>query len=258
MSESYWYYKLGEQQFGPITYDDLYAALHDGRLDPGTPVYGEEMPDWIPAWQTGRFELEQQGERPLLPGDPGYADDEEPPEEDPGPRGVLSADFTVPQVRPWVRVWAKVIDVGLWSLPAQFVFSLVVDAPTQLLLPFLPVYYTFTWCPVEAALLAYTGTTPGRSLLAIRLITSQGDTPTFAEALGRSLRVWVQGLGLGISLLAVFTGMFALMQLIRRSTTPWDARLGFKVVHDRIGPARAAVAAVVVAGVLFVGRMMSG
>lgn len=57
------------------------------------------------------------------------------------------------------------------------------------------------WIPIEAAMIARWGTTPGKALLGIRVLQQTGGYPTYAQAVGRSVGVWVLGLTFGLFLI---------------------------------------------------------
>jgi hypothetical protein len=50
ISQTRWYYWLGERSHGPIPQQRLRALLGAGDLDPGTPVRRKQADEWMPAW----------------------------------------------------------------------------------------------------------------------------------------------------------------------------------------------------------------
>ena len=92
------------------------------------------------------------------------------------PRQVEAArhkSTEVPQVRPWVRLFARMVDGLLWGLILGFILLLVSpaffeDDTYQFLFP---VGASLLWVPVEALFLWRLGWTPGKLLLGTRVTT---------------------------------------------------------------------------------------
>jgi hypothetical protein len=86
---------------------------------------------------------------------------------------------------------------------------------------------------------------------------ADGSLLNFGKACSRSLRVWVQGLAFGLPLISLFTVDMAYRKLKRTGRTKWDKALSCVVIHKRIGPYRACVAALLICGIhafIFAGR----
>ncbi len=78
----------------------------------------------------------------------------------------------VPQVRPWVRYWARMFDLNLFAVAAGFLFAIFVPRAlfrgiSETLV--LSALFLFLWIFVESLRLSWFGTTPGKSLLRTRL-----------------------------------------------------------------------------------------
>lgn len=104
------------------------------------------------------------------------------------------------------------------------------------------------WVPIEAVFLATFGATPAKALFGIKVVHADGSLLTFAQALERSFRVFVQGNGLGFPLFTLFTNLFAYQRLTKTGTTLWDTATDAEVRHAEWGAVRmlACIAAVVV------------
>jgi len=44
-----WYYLVGDEQAGPVSFEELRHLAHDGRVTPRTLVWKEGLEDWTPA-----------------------------------------------------------------------------------------------------------------------------------------------------------------------------------------------------------------
>jgi hypothetical protein len=96
----------------------------------------------------------------------------------------------------------------------------------------------FAYIFVEPVMLAAWGSTPGKALLRVRLRNSDGTKLSYAKALGRTARVWVKGVGLGIPFIALFTQIYAYNRLKKEGMTSWDEEGNFSLTHRVIGPWR--------------------
>lgn len=142
---------------------------------------------------------------------------------------------------PWRRFYARSIDLFLVSfiLVASFLFVLGILMPrhvgaaiTALKNPlFSGVMVYLLWIPLEAFFLSTMGATPGKWLFGIEVMNRLGNNLTYSNALRRTLLVWFKGDGLGISLVAFFTRLFAYKRLKKTGTTLWDTSVHSVVTH---------------------------
>jgi uncharacterized RDD family membrane protein YckC len=162
----------------------------------------------------------------------------------------------VPQARPWVRYWARMFDILLFSvgtgllhsdfLPQAFSgtgsaeASFWIRSETSSWIGFL-----FIWTFVEALLLSTFGATPGKWLFKIRLIPPSGSAISYSTALSRSIKVWWRGLGIGFPIVSLITLIIAHGRLIDNGMTSWDREGDFLVAHETIGMMRIMLATLV-------------
>lgn len=108
--------------------------------------------------------------------------------------------------------------------------------------------------PFEATFLALAGTTPAKWLFGIRILDSAGAHLSWGSALQRTFLVFIQGEGLGIPLVTLFTRIFAYRRLTKTGTTLWDASVNSIVTHCRWGFFRALFCVIaVIAALMFLG-----
>ncbi len=166
---------------------------------------------------------------------------------------VIESAENVPQVRPWVRYWARMLDMFIFSLPIGFLCSVI--APDFILQQgsehILSIVMLFIWVVIEPALLARFGTTPGKWFFKIRLCLSSGEPISYAAALDRSIKIWWRGFGVGIPLVSPVTLVVAYQRLMQNLTTSWDREGGFVVTHEKIGNERVVAATIVLAILIF-------
>lgn len=171
-----------------------------------------------------------------------------------------SKTFLGGQHHPWRRFFARTVDVSTVGLLLFLLLAFVVGAtmPTKaegfakaLDNPIIAGFLLYlVWLPAEAAFLSLAATTPAKWLFGIRVVHPDGKSLSFSEALNRSFLVWVQGVGLGIPFVALFTQLFAYRRLTRTGTTLWDTSTGAVVAHQQWGVLRAILCVAVVLAVL--------
>lgn len=153
---------------------------------------------------------------------------------------------------PWPRWFARSIDVSVIGSIVSFIFFIILEnvspqsaeelyrASENRLIAILILFAL--WMPVEAVFLSTLSTTPAKWFLGITITKHDGSRLSFSEALSRSFLVWVQGMGFGIPLIALFTMYFASKRLAKTGTTLWDKSVGSVVQHKKLSPQRTAVA----------------
>lgn len=138
------------------------------------------------------------------------------------------------QIRPWVRYWARSMDLALFAvligLSLMYLNQDMDELSDALYGMLLMMLYVFA----EATMLSLWCTTPGKYLLNIRLRNADDSKLTFAQALGRSSSVWIRGEGVGIPLVGAFTQLMAYSHLKNQNITKWDANGRHKVNHREI------------------------
>lgn len=144
------------------------------------------------------------------------------------------------QVRPWVRYWARMFDIYMFSLIGGVILGVI--APRFIAQKnneyLLGMILVFAWIFVESLLLSSFGTTPGKWLFKIRLALASGEPINYSNALTRSLKVWWRGFGIGFPIAALITTIVAHGRLKRNGITSWDSDGGFSVTHETIGVPR--------------------
>jgi len=150
-----------------------------------------------------------------------------------------------PQTRPWVRYWARSIDIALICIIVGIPIGAVLpDELNNRLVDQLIQFLAMTlWIPIEAALIATFGCTPGKALLRVRVSNKNGSNLSFGQALSRSFGVWLKGLGTGlIPFVTLATWLVAHNRLSKKGVTTWDGDGRFMVAHRKVGIGRTLIA----------------
>ena len=157
---------------------------------------------------------------------------------------------------PWRRFFARTVDLLTLGVPilllAAFLVGYLFPQNVNGFVKALEnpitagiILYLF-WLPVEAGFLAVIGTTPAKWVFGISVVSNEGMKLSYASALQRSFLVWIQGEGLGIPLVTLFTRIFAYRRLTRTGTTLWDTSVGSVVKHKKWGAIRATASVLIV------------
>jgi uncharacterized RDD family membrane protein YckC len=151
---------------------------------------------------------------------------------------VQNPEISGLQIRPWVRYWARLMDLSLFYLLSGLVLGIIYPPALKINDMLLAIILLFVYAFVEPIMSTSWGTTPGKALLRVRLRKSNGKKPTYMEALGRSVSVWVGGWGLGIPIVSLITLIIAYNKLKKDGITTWDGGRDFNVSHRQIGATR--------------------
>lgn len=128
---------------------------------------------------------------------------------------------------PSTRLLARAVDVVLYMglvYSAIYVQQLPYN---EALLPSSPLFW-LGFIAAESALLSFFGTTPGKSFFGIRLVAfneGQAEPLGLLRSLGRSLMVFVGGMGMMCSFLPMVMCGFSWWMLKKHGITYWDARM---------------------------------
>lgn len=179
-----------------------------------------------------------------------------------------SKSFLGGQHHPWRRLFARTVDICTagFALFLLLIFAFSATMPEQaagfakaIENPIIAnVVLYLIWLPAEALLLSLFGTTPAKWLFGIRVAHPGGYLLNFSEALNRSFLVFIQGVGLGIPFVALFTQLFAYRRLTKTGTTLWDTSVNAVVLHKKWGVFRALVCAATVSAVLILMSALAG
>lgn len=151
-----------------------------------------------------------------------------------------------PNVRPWVRLIARSIDVYVFS--AVFVIFWVALSPSSFPKSdiWLGMIALFAWIFVEPVFLSLWGTTFGKWLLKVKIRDHEDKKLTFLVAIKRSFLVWLYGLGLGIPIFSVFMKISSYSDLTKKGITTWDKDCHLTITHQKIGVIRTVVAILII------------
>jgi len=224
--ENAWHFvdEEGTQQ-GPFERDALLGMRASGFLTDETLVWSADLDGWRPFSSvfTETFPAPRRTTR--------------------GSENVYDGD-----THPWRRYFAKLLDFNTIGTVPLMVLTILLAAilPEQADWALSPLDNAAVaslalvgfWIPMEALCLFTFGATPGRWVFGIAVRDSIGEKLDPRTAFARTLRLTVQGLGLGIPIIQFFTNLFTYLRLCRTGTTLWDTSSGTVVTHSEWGPWR--------------------
>ncbi len=231
-----WIIRDGEKS-GPIHDYEIRNRIENGGIEPSTPAWHEGLPEWRPLSEIDLFrnEFEKKAkteEQESLSPPP-------LPETPPAPQ---------PVIRRFCARWLDLICfVALWWFA---MWALGRDIRATFLNPWVTVLQYLPWFIIESILLHYTGTTPGKWLMGLRVHNADGSRLSLMEATRRSARVLVMGIGFGWPFLSIFCQLISLFTTRRLGEPLWDHAGGHRMTAAPLHPLR--IAAFVI---LFVGAV---
>ena len=219
MTEKTWHIKIGDEEKGPYSAEELKGMLHRGEIEPDTLVKGPNVSEWthIDELEIGEPLLDVRAEGGVAL------------EENRMPEKVASS-------RPWIRFIGRMFDYAWFALVLGWflaVFGLSVEQA-----PFGIMIIPFLWIFVETLLMGTWGSTPGKWMIATRVKRKDNRKLSFKDAVYRSLSVWWLGLAAGIPIISLVTMVVACVKLSNTGKTTWDRSGEFTVQHQKMGTFR--------------------
>lgn len=158
----------------------------------------------------------------------------------------------VKQIRPWVRFWARLIDIYVVNIVTGLLFSIFIPQVLtwgMLAATVITIFFTLL---IEALLLSTWGTTLGKSLFQVFVRNSQGKKLSFSRAIKRCVSVWGWGLAFGIPVASLIFSGISYQRIKETGVARWDIEGNSLVSHKKIGIPRIVVIASLVIGLLWI------
>jgi hypothetical protein len=154
--------------------------------------------------------------------------------------------------KPWSRFWSRYLDIAIWSLPLGYGVSVLFPTQTHVLLAYDEQGYLFGFLlmplimVVDAFCLALLGNTLGRAIVGIRVETIRHERLSVPVALYRNGLLYLQGLGLAIPFVSLFTLNSSYNKVKVGQQAPWDRDLYARVYDVSSNSIRTTICAVLV------------
>lgn len=142
--------------------------------------------------------------------------------------------------RPWPRYWAKYFDIFLFGMIASLGLAFFAPRLFEAGGLFENDYFAgFALLPaallLESVCYILIGTTPGKWLTGIKMVTWQGERVPLSIAVGRNFHLWLSGLALGIPLIAIVTLSHNYSAVKSGKLTRWDEKYFTRIKGDPPG-----------------------
>lgn len=262
----------GEKQ-GPFGILKVVDLVQSGEIDRDTLGWHRGLDGWkplheIPALETV-LENPPTGE-PDPPREPPAPSDRGPEETFPGgtplpaagPVTAAAAAVPAQPPRPLRRFWARMFDYTLVSV-LVFVFSDFafpepaagesfadlfaryleqMQSEEARLLARTQFFALIGWHLLESVLIHLVGTTPGKALLGITVLTADRYRIPLLRSLGRTVFVYILGVGFYLFPFNVLGMTFSFFRIMTTGQCLWDQQLGLTVECNRLSPVRIGLA----------------
>ena len=192
---SRWWYVESKKKKGPVETEDLNELLQAEKITINTMAWCKGMEDWRPICDIKELTALKAVIPPPIP-----------------VNGLESTDYK--WAGAWRRFFARIFDVWWESLLTGLVSAYIAAQV-------IPGYYEWIMKPDSGYLFAFVtfplififdaiihrlfGNTPGKALLGLKVKGSNGLPLSFKNYLGRNLRVYFSGFGMGVPLINLFT-----------------------------------------------------
>jgi uncharacterized RDD family membrane protein YckC len=161
---------------------------------------------------------------------------------------------SLPLATPWPRYWARALDLVLWTILLGILLGVfmpqILDtsdrADERLREQLLGVVLLPFAMAGDAVTYMLFGNTPGKWVAGLRVRDVSGQKLTPLRYLRRSSGVYLNGLALGLGLIAIFTLIHQYRRASSGALTSWDERNDSRVQHVRGGLLRTGVTAALV------------
>ncbi|MFM2297420.1 MAG: hypothetical protein RL117_1127 [Verrucomicrobiota bacterium] len=225
------------EKAGPFEISHVVREIEAGHFTPEMHGWMEGMREWQPLASMPSFaevcaekkELEEHLEP--LENDPFLEKQNPPPlppEMDPAVRSPLLRRF-----------FARWFDLFLWSSLYLCAMQLSGAPLKQMMMNFWFNYLMMiVWLLIEASMIHVWGTTPGKALLGVRVITIHGDRLSVGASLLRAVRVYLMGMGMSHPVLMPLCHGFSWWFVRKHGAALWDGSPGFHVTIKRIRASR--------------------
>ncbi len=239
------YWIQDKKKHGPASVPEIISRVQMGELTPDTKAWHKGCEQWMPLAELpaladcaaqllplskGQVATDEQIEQlPPIPELPPVPSTNPQPEDEfyrfnPKTGTVNTPEGEIRIAPAWARFVARMVDCTLYATLAMALIYAFKLPFNEYLLPSGPTF----WLPmllIEALLLSRFGTTPGKKLMGIRLISLDIVPPlSFGRALSRGFSVAVLGMGCFLFPFNVIMMLVAFFMLRRRGITLWDAR----------------------------------
>lgn len=256
------YLSIDGEKKGPFTLLKVGSLLEDNTITPETLAWHKDQESWLPISKIPA--LESMVEAAQREAETPESEAVEIPEVTkqptlaPGSRSEEEAPRFVRQVRPFTRFWARMFDCLLVMTVVYFFvdtsflmpkeneamgdwlirYQEQISSPEAMAIATTIVRAFFGWHFLEAAMLCLWGTTPGKALFGIRVSSLDGGRASPFRCVGRSLYVYIMGVGFYLFPFILIGMTFSFFRLMTTGHSLWDQHLKLESSSERLSATR--------------------
>lgn len=246
----WWYSNDREHKNGPVSWNDLKILYLNEKITATTKFWRDGQSDWelfseIPELAKIIAEIpppihsigETQKRFKPNENDPGHTDSESLRED------IKSSLKEILPPRPWVRFWARLFDLTVFTVFFYFVIGLIEGYSNVLILPEFIINNNVAAGIIslpfalllDAFCMAMFGNTPGKKILNIQVMNQNGSPIGLFQAIRRNMAIYIRGYGFGLPIINLFTLYNAYQTLTRRGSCTWDNNQNLTVIQRPVG-----------------------
>lgn len=256
------YLSIDGDKKGPFTLLKVGSLLEDATVTPDTLAWHKDQEGWLPIKEVpaleSMVEAVKREEEAAEADDDAVPDLPKQPTLAPGGQNPAVAPSFIRRVHPFTRFWARMFDCMLVMTLVYFFVdtSFLMPKENESMADWLVRYQEqiaseeamaiastivrafVGWHFLEAAMLYLWGTTPGKAIFGIRVRSLEGERPSPFRALGRSLYVYLMGVGFYLFPFMLIGMTFSFFRLMATGQCLWDQHLKLESSAERLSPVR--------------------
>lgn len=230
-----WYYRISNKVHGPCAHQELFDLIRKGEVQTHDEVASNSKGPWKKVSQAEEFHFEGLD-----------VSSEFKKKQSSHHHYVRETDKTHVVSCPWRRFFARFFDYAFFML-LLIILGRFTPIKVVSLHPYFLMTMLFVWVFIEAVLLKVIGTTPGKWLLSIQVLSRSGQYLSFRDSLHRSLSVWWLGLAAGIPFVCLVTMIVASVKLSMLGVSSWDRFEGYRVSWKKLSATKVLIYLLVLA-----------
>ena len=248
---------INGQKIGPLTIYEVKEGLRSGKINTDCMAWIKGMEEWKPLRDCDPFKESIE----VQLADASHETIIITEKERETIAQVYSNNEKINKPRPWIRLWARIIDFPILILPGLIFLRAYlgedklnaymgqealrnVFEQNQTAQPELTTLITITmticisWIITETLILSCFSTTLGKWILNTNISDAEGKRFGVKSALVRSFNVCFRGCGLIIFPFVFICPVISYFSLTKRNTTSWDHAQAIKVNHKDLSALR--------------------
>ncbi len=217
-----WWYNDGNKEVGPIPLSELTELYEKKIVSTKTLIWKKGFDKWLELNQVKELSNLLVNEPPPIPSSNSNA----------------SVFVNFPNSGPWKRFFARIFDLWWLNLLLQFVVAIFLGIfspgfANWIVEPGAEQLFAIMIIPLALILDAFIqglfGASPGKAMLGLRVLNSDGERLSIGAHIVRNLSLWASGLALGIPFINLLTLANQHSRLKKGDSASYDEQDGYQV-----------------------------